>query len=496
MIEPPKPRKNSSAKTGIEFNHKVLIIGYGAVSKCALPIFLGHVNVPPEKVTIIDFEDKQEALKPWTDKGLRYLRQKITPGDMGQILSEHLEQGGLLIDLAWNIDCCDIVKWCHDREVLYVNTSVEVWDSYTERFTATPYEKSLYLRQMRLRELTKDWKDATTFVVDHGANPGLISHFAKQGLIDIAERMIADGKAKDPKSLRGLMDGRRFPELARAVGIKVIHCSERDTQISNKPKEVDEFVGTWSIEGLREEGTAPAEMGWGTHEKKLPPLAYAPQKGPKNQIMLAQMGMNTYVRSWIPNHEIVGMVIRHGEAFSLSDRWTVWEGGKAVYRPTVHYAYMPCDATIVSLHELRCRNYEMQSNLRIMGDTDIISGSDTLGALLMGHPYNSWWTGSILSIEEARRLAPGENATTLQVALGVIAAAIWMIKNPKKGFCLPDDLPHDFVLDIAKPYLGEFHSGPSDWTPLKNRQVYFRENPANDYDKEDVWQFKNFVFVQ
>ena len=157
---------------------------------------------------------------------------------------------------------------------------------------------------------------------------------------------------------------------------------------------------------------------------------------------------------------------------------------------------MPCDATIVSLHELRCRNYEMQSRLRIMNDKEISSGSDILGALLMGHPYKSWWTGSILSIEEARKLAPGCNATSIQVALGVVSAVMWMIENPKKGFCLPDDLPYEYVLEIAKPYLGELYSGPSDWTPLKNRLVYFKENPANDYDKKDVWQFKNFLFVQ
>jgi homospermidine synthase len=480
----------------MEFRNRVLIVGYGAVAKCTLPILLKHVTIPYENITILDFEDKTKELQAWTERGIKFFQRKITPEELDHILSEYLSSGGLLIDLAWNIDCCDIVKWCHEHEVLYVNSSVEDWDSYGERFSASPYEKSLYYRQMSLRELTKDWKNATTFVVDHGANPGLISHFAKQGLIDIANKMIADEIAKEPDTIKRLIKEQNFPELAMEIGVKVIHCSERDTQISNKPKQVDEFVGTWSIEGLREEGTAPAEMGWGTHEKELPELAHVPPTGPKNQIMLAQMGINTWVRSYIPHNEIVGMVIRHGEAFGISDRWTVWKDGKAVYRPTVHYAYMPCDATIASLHELRCRNYEMQSKLRIMDDSDIISGADILGALLMGHPYDSWWTGSILSIEESRKLAPGQNATTVQVALGVITAVMWMIENPKKGFCLPDDLPHDFVLRIAKPYLGDFYSGPSDWTPLKNRLVYFKENPANRYDNADVWQFKNFLFVQ
>jgi homospermidine synthase len=82
------------------------------------------------------------------------------------------------------------------------------------------------------------------------------------------------------------------------------------------------------------------------------------------------------------------------------------------------------------------------------------------------------------------------------VALGVVSAVMWMIEDPREGFCLPDDLPHEFVLSVAKPYLGEFRSGPSDWTPLSERAVYFRENPANEYDREDPWQFKNFLFVQ
>jgi homospermidine synthase len=69
-----------------------------------------------------------------------------------------------------------------------------------------------------------------------------------------------------------------------------------------------------------------------------------------------------------------------------------------------------------------------------------------------------------------------------------------MIENPKRGLNLPDDLPHDFVLDISKPYLGNFISKASDWTPVKNRVVYFKENPANN-STADVWQFENFRFI-
>lgn len=482
----------------MEFKNRILVIGYGAVARCTIPILLRHIKIPYENITVIDFEDKKEDIMPLTDMGIRFFQRKITKENLSETLSEYLGKGDLLIDLAWNIGCEDIIQWCHDNEVLYVNTSVEQWDPVGDMLTKSPFEKSLYYRQMKLKEQTKDWKDSVTIVVDHGANPGLISHFTKQALVDITSRLIKDKKVSEQegKELLKLVKDRNFAELAMDLGVKTIHCSERDTQVTNRPKEVDEFVGTWSIEGLREEGTAPAEMGWGTHEKELPKLAHTAPYGPKNQIFLAQMGINTLVRSWIPNQEIIGMVIRHGEAFGISDRFTVWKDGKAIYRPTVHYAYMPCHETIVSLYELRCRNYEMQPKMRILRDYEVTSGEDILGALVMGHAYNSWWTGSILSIEEARKLAPGQNATTIQVALGVTSAAMWAIENPKKGFCLPDDLPHDYVLKIAKPYIGKFVSEPYDWTPLKNRTVFFRENPDSKADESDPWQFKNFDYVR
>src|SRR5690606_36469121 len=152
-----------------------------------------------------------------------------------------------------------------------------------------------------------------------------------------------------------------------------------------------------------------------------------------------------------------GMVVRHGEAFTISDALTVWENGKAVYRPTMHYAYCPCDAAIASLNELQGYDYALQPKLRIMND-EITAGSDILGALVMGHAYNSWWCGTDLSIEESRRLVPHQNATTMQVAISVVAASMWMIENPARGVQVPDDLPHEYVLRIAKTYLGRLIS--------------------------------------
>jgi len=481
------------------FPSRILFVGFGAVARCTLPILLKHISINPKFIRILDFEPDEAALKPWIERGVTFFKDRVTRENLGTLLGRHVSTGDLVIDLAWNIDCCEIVQWCHEQGVLYLNTSVELWDPYSGAKDKHPTERTLYFRHMKLRRMTSEWSEAgVTAVIEHGANPGLISHFTKQALLDIAQRALADSKFNEEhteKIARHAKAG-EFNHLAHQLGVAVIHCSERDTQITNQPKQVDEFVNTWSVEGFREEGTTTAEMGWGTHEKELPAFAFEHAEGPKSQICLARMGINTFVSSWVPpDHHIIGMIVRHGEAFTITEKLTVWDGENVIYRPTVHYAYCPCDCAITSLHELRGFNYQLQSRIRIMTD-EIISGADILGALVMGHPYQSWWCGSDLDIEESRRLVPHQNATTMQVAISVVAACMWMIENPRKGLCVPDDLPHDYILEICKPYLGKFVSVASDWTPLKHYANFFRGYNQPQLDLSDPWQFKNFLITE
>jgi len=238
-------------------------------------------------------------------------------------------------------------------------------------------------------------------------------------------------------------------------------------------------------------------------KKKLPPGAIEHADGPKNEICLASKGINTRVRSWVPTPndqgDILGMVIRHGEAMSISDKLTVWDEATSVakYRPTVHYAYCASNAAMVSLDELRMRHYKMHPKTRVLND-EIVSGADILGVLLMGHDYKAWWIGSLLDIIEARELVPHQNATTMQVAISMVAGMQWMIQNPKKGVCVPDDLPHEEILTECFPYLGPFISRPVDWSPLDGIRAeiptqYMRNTTPSE---EDQWQFSTFLVQQ
>ena len=179
----------------LTFSNRVLFVGFGAVARCTLPILVKHLSIDPKRITIIDFEPNDEALKPWIEQGVTFVKDRVTPENLGSLLGQHLSAGDLLIDLAWNIDCCEIVQWCHDRGVLYINTSVELWDPYAGADNKHPTERTLYWRHMNLRRMIAKWSEpGPTAVIEHGANPGLISHFTKQALLDIAQQALADKK--------------------------------------------------------------------------------------------------------------------------------------------------------------------------------------------------------------------------------------------------------------------------------------------------------------
>ena len=472
------------------FENRVLVLGAGSVSQCVLPLLIEHL-VDAKQITIIDMRDNRERVKGAITAGATYVQDQLTRENMDQFLSKYLAAGDFLLDLAWNIDANEIIEWAHDHGVIYLNTSVEEWDPYSAGAARNPTERTLYWRHMKLRKLTNTWGGkGPTAIVEHGANPGLVSHLTKKALFDIATKAIKGGK--DGAGVKEAYESENFPSLAHKLGVKVIHIAERDTQITDKPKQVNEFVNTWSVEGFYEEGIAPAELGWGTHEKTLPINAYQHPDGPKNQICIAQPGAKTWVRSWVPNMETTGMVIRHGEAFTISDHLTVWDKEKAVYRPTVHYAYCPTDAAVASMHELEMRQWELTTNQRIMNE-EIIDGDDRLGVLLMGHAYKSWWTGSLLNIHDSRKLIPKQSATTVQVASAVYAAVAWAMANPNAGYRVPDDLPWREVLAFAEKYWGGYHSAAADWDPLMHRNDLYKGWNNRKYDESDPWQFSNFL---
>ncbi len=464
-----------------KFSGRMVIIGFGSIGQGVLPMLFDHMELTPDRVTIVTAEDRGNAIA--TKYGVKFVEKRLDQANYRQVLEPLLAKGDFLLNLSVEVASLALVKLAHEKGALYLDTCIEPWPGgYTDP-KLTPSQRSNYALRESALKLQAELKSGPTAVIAHGANPGIVSHFVKEALLHIARD--TGKKADAPKDQAG------WAALAADLGVKVIHIAERDTQLAREPKQPGEFVNTWSIDGFISEGGQPAELGWGTHEKQLPADGKRHDFGCDAAIYLQRPGASTRVRTWTPlEGPFHGFLVTHNEAISIADYFTRREGGKATYRPTVHYAYHPCDDAVLSVHEICGKNWVEQKNKRLIVD-EIVSGIDELGVLLMGHAKGAYWYGSVLSIEEARKLVPYNNATSLQVTAGVLAAVIWAIENPTMGVIEADHMDHARVMEIARPYLGQMVGKYSDWTPLTRRGLLFPE----DTDNNDPWQFKNFRVV-
>jgi len=461
----------------INFPGRLIFVGFGSIGQGVLPLIMRHIGITTDRITVLAADDAGAQVA--AEHGIRFIKQTLTRENFRRVLDPLVGRGDFLLNLSVDVSSIALVKFCNEQGALYLDTCIEPWPGgYTDP-TVPPSRRSNYA----LREEALALRDAKlpgpTAVLTHGANPGLVSHLVKQALLNIAADTGVDAGRPATREAWG--------QLAQKLGVKVIHIAERDTQVAMEPKEPGEFVNTWSVEGFVSEGSQPAELGWGSHEKNWPRDGKKHDFGRGSAIYLMQPGAGTRVRTWTPlAGHFHGFLITHGESISISDYLTLRKGDQVQYRPTVHYAYHPCDSAVLSVHELAGNNWRIQDRKRIMMN-EITKGIDELGVLLAGHKKNAYWYGSQLSVQEARQLAPHNNATSLQVTVAVLGGLVWAIENPNNGVTEPEDMDFERVLEISRPYLGHVVGEYSEWHPLVDRGRLFPE----DLDETDPWQFKN-----
>ena len=363
------------------------------------------------------------------------------------------------------------------------------WSSRGSASISTPTADNASRTNYALRETLlaekREKPGGATAISTCGANPGMVSWFVKQALVDLATDLGLNFEAPSQDDREG------WAKLMKKAGVKGIHIAERDTQRTKKPKPLNVFWNTWSVEGFISEGLQPAELGWGTHEKWMPKNGRKFKQGSKAAIYLEQPGANTRVRSWCPTPGAqYGFLVTHNEAISIADFFTVrGKKGEVKYRPTCHYAYHPCNDAILSLHEMFGAAGKAQPVHHVLDENELVDGVDELGVLLYGHKKNAYWYGSQLSLDDARRLAPYQNATGLQVTSAVLAGMVWALENPTAGIVEADEMDFRRCLEVQMPYLGPVKGYYTDWTPLEGRPGLFPE----DIDEKDPWQFRNVL---
>ncbi|MFO1048070.1 MAG: saccharopine dehydrogenase NADP-binding domain-containing protein [Geminicoccaceae bacterium] len=459
------------------FSGRILMVGCGSVGQTVLPLLLRELGLGPDRVRVIAADERGREVAAAHD--VRFERLTLTPECIAAELAARLQPGDFLLNLSVEVASLELLRCASGLGALYLDTGIEPWPGgYTDPRLSLAERSNQAFRAQALALRRELGPGSPTAVICQGANPGLVSQLVKAAGLELAR---AVGLEMAPPSLA---DG--WAGLFRALSIRTIQISEHDSQVGRTPKASGEFVATWSVDGFLGEGSQPAELGWGTAEGPLPADGRR-HSGDCPGIYLLRPGMEVRVRSWSPGAgAFVGYLITHMESLSIADHLTLRSQGRITYRPTVHYAYHPCPDALLSVHELIGRGFEPQPRRRILAG-DIVTGQDELGVLLAGNPAGAFWYGSQLAIDEARRIVPHANATSLQVAAGILGGMAAAMADPGQGVLEPEELDYALALAAARPYLGRVVGTWCDWTPLTGRGRLFPEQ----LDRSDPWRFSN-----
>jgi homospermidine synthase len=166
----------------IDFKNKILFVGYGAVAECTLPILFKLLKVPAKNVTVMDFEDRAEKLRPWTARGVRFVRDRVTEENLGSLLGRYL--------VGWRPAHRSRLEHRRLRGAPVVPRPRRALRQHLHRAVG-PVRRCAQQASDRAYALLAAHEPAPpdgdmerkgpTAVIEHGANPGLISHFTKQG---------------------------------------------------------------------------------------------------------------------------------------------------------------------------------------------------------------------------------------------------------------------------------------------------------------------------
>ncbi len=243
----------------------IVLIGFGSIGRGILPLLERHFEFDKSRFTVIDPSDAHRHLLDV--RGIDYFQAALTEANYREILTPLLTKGegqGFIVNLSVEVCSLDIIKLARELNVLYVDTVVEPWPGfYYDSKLGNEARTNYALRETVLAERRKN-PGGSTAVSCCGANPGMVSWFVKQSLVNLARD--ADLSVAEPTTRA------EWGALAQKLGVKGIHIAERDTQRARDPKPRNVFVNTWSVEGFVSEGLQPAELGWGTHEKSLPDI--------------------------------------------------------------------------------------------------------------------------------------------------------------------------------------------------------------------------------
>ena len=177
----------------------IVMIGFGSIGKGTLPLIERHFEYDKSRFVVIDPEDKDRKLLD--ERGIRFIHQAVTRDNYRKLLGPLLTEGGgqgFCVNLSVDTSSVDIMEFCREIGALYIDTVAEPWPGFYFDSKLGPEKRSNYALRETVLAARRKTPGGTTAVSCCGANPGMVSWFVKQALLNIASDL--NLKFKEPKT--------------------------------------------------------------------------------------------------------------------------------------------------------------------------------------------------------------------------------------------------------------------------------------------------------
>lgn len=459
----------------ITYDGRIVQFGFGAVGKSFFEKLKKEIDYDENKYYVITREpDEFEAFINLGGMVSNFIVAEVTRENYQSVFEPYLESGDLLIDFADTVGTKDFCEWCADRNVMYLNTGETDWPDHWYSIFRENEKKSA------LKEVYSDQVDKNKYpiVLQHGNNPGLVSHFVKAGI-----EYIAHTQFRWDMKLKKLIKENRFNEAARHLGIKMIHVNDMDLQEVENEYDEKHLLSTWCVDSFWFEMLSEATFNVGTHEKVDYETECNLYEREKGFLEFKQIAADKKCRTYYPGGTFEGHMVPHEETITIAKHLEVKEAGEIVYRPSVMFLYSPCRYARNYLKKAKvneypnpdsekpqdCENdngttiirgYVYPKEWEILYQEKIISGTEYVGVLLLGDNFKPVWVGNRIEasfLYRDKKTSYWQTPTITPVAMSALAAVCWMLKNKKKGgIYFPDDISdYKFILKLAEKYISK-----------------------------------------
>ena len=459
----------------VTFDGKIVQFGFGAVGKSFYEKVRKEIKFDENKYYVITAN--KEEFTAYVNLGgmvANFIVAEIAKDNFEQVFSKYLNEGDLLIDFADTVGTKDICKWCAEKNIMYINTGEADWpENWYSIFNENLKKQEIKAYYQNINE-----KNKYPIVLQHGNNPGLVSHFVKAGL-----EYIVNNQYKKNKEIKELIKNNKFNEIAQKIGLKMIHVNDIDLQKINETYNKDTLYNTWCVDSFFFEMLSEATFDIGTDEK----ITYTDDckllDNVNGFLEFKNLAIDKKCKTIYPNGEFNGFLVPHEETITIAKSLEVKQNNKTIYRPSVMFIYSPCeyarkyfetakigeyvDSKVPKQldaeskdEEIIVRGYKYPKNATIVYKENIESGTEYVGVLLLGNNFNPVWVGNRIEIPylyKHEKDSYWQTPTITPVAMSALSAVCWMIKNKEKGgIYFPEDIPdYKYIIKTAEKYISK-----------------------------------------